>query len=70
MFPDNWPQTILALLIVLAAGAWLRYYRNRGSEDENDTIDYSGSSTEPGPPKSKSLPEGFGTAKNHPHHRT
>jgi hypothetical protein len=69
MFPNNWLDTLLVLLLVVAGAAWLRYLRGRNQPVEDEVIDYSTSGTEPGHAKAKPLPKEFGTAKNHPHHQ-
>lgn len=70
MFPNNWLDTLLVLLLVVAGAFWVRYFRGRNQDVEDEVVDYSGSSTDPGPEKAKPLPENFGTAKSHPHHQS
>lgn len=69
MFPDGWLETGLALLIVLAGAAWMKYFRSKNKTNDDEIVDYTNSGTDPGPPKAQSLPKGFGTAEDHPHHR-
>ncbi|MBY0538670.1 hypothetical protein K2P47_04735 [Patescibacteria group bacterium] len=70
MFPSNWFETILSLLLVLATGILIRYLRRQDEKVVVDEeINYS-SGTELGPAKAESRPKDFGTAKDHPHHRS
>ena len=70
MFPSNWLETTLALIAVLAMAALIKYLRRQDTEVEDEVIDYGNTGTELGPAKAESRPKGYGTAKDHPHHRS